>query len=89
MIADRKRRVLTAIIGVCAVVLLGASDCTHGDSSAGDVDHAPADVLQFPNGFRNIAHKCDGPNMVYSVSAGASDSLPGGVFVVANDPRCH
>lgn len=79
------RSVLIAVVLGASLVACGA----HGDAPAGDVNHAPADVIEFPDGFRNVAHKCDGPNMVYSVSAGASDSLSGGVFVVANDPRCH
>lgn len=74
---------------VVALPLTQADACdTHQDSKAGDVDHAPADVIQFPDGFRNVAHKCDGPNMVYSVSAGIDDTLPGGISVVQNDPRC-
>lgn len=79
----------TALIGAALLVLLGAADCTHGDADSGKVDQAPADIIQFPDGFRNVAHKCDGPNMVYSGSSGADDSLPAAVYVVANDPRCH
>lgn len=88
MLSEHKTIAFGILAGLTTIVLLGAADCTHGDAPAGDVNHAPADVLQFPDGFRNVAHKCDGPNMVYSVSAGQSDTLPGGVFVVANDPRC-
>lgn len=70
--------------------LLMASSCDspHQSSDYGNVNHSPADVVQFPDGFRNIAHKCDGPNMVYSVSSSGSDTLSGGVAIVANDPRC-
>jgi hypothetical protein len=88
--ANKRRAALgTALVGTALVVLLGAADCTHGDSDSGKVDHSPADVIQFPDGFRNVAHKCDGPNMVYSGSSGSGDSLPASVYVVANDPRCH
>ena len=48
----------------------------------------PATVIQFPYGFRNVAAKCDGTNMVYSGSAGIDDALPPSIAVVPNDPRC-
>lgn len=84
-----KRNTLVVAAGVTLVLLLGAADCeTHGDADAGKTDNAPADVLQFPDGFRNVAHKCDGPNMVYSLSSGVSDTLNGAVAIAPNDPRC-
>jgi hypothetical protein len=77
------------VIALTALVLTTAADCdTHDDSGSGDVNHAPADIIEFPDGFRNVAHKCDGANMVYSVSAGVDDTLSGSIAVVANDPRC-
>jgi hypothetical protein len=86
----RRATLGAALVGTALIVLLGAASCgPHNDSDSGKVDHAPADVIQFPDGFRNVAHKCDGPNMVYSGSSGADDSLPAAVYVVANDPRCH
>lgn len=88
MIKNWKRWALVAAL-VIALPLTQADSCdTHSSSDSGDVNHAPADVLEFPQGFRNVAHKCDGPNMVYSVSAGQADDLSGAVAVVANDPRC-
>ncbi len=62
---------------------------THASSDAGKIDTTPANVIQFPHGFRNVSAKCDGPNMVYSGSSGADDSLNAAVAVVANDPRCQ
>lgn len=88
MIKNWKRWALVGAL-VIALPLTQADSCdTHGDADSGKVDHAPADVIQFPDGFRNVAHKCDGPNMVYVSSAGAADTLPSAVYVVANDPRC-
>lgn len=43
-------------------------------------------MIEMPDGFSNIASKCDGPNRVYVVFH--SDSAYGSVAVVANDPRC-
>jgi len=83
------KRYVVIPIALGAMLLTQADSCsTHGDSGSGDVNHAPADIIEFPDGFRNVAHKCDGPNMVYSVSAGADDTLSGAITVVANDPRC-
>lgn len=39
-----------------------------------------------PDGFSNLASKCDGPNRVYVIFH--NDSAYGAVAVVANDPRC-
>lgn len=46
----------------------------------------PAQIITMPDGFNNVASKCDGPNRVYVVFH--SDSAYGSVSVVANDPRC-
>jgi hypothetical protein len=83
------RKLAIVSTALLTLTLSTAADCeTHGDADKGKVDNAPADVIQFPDGFRNVAHKCDGPNMVYSASSGVDDSLPAAVAVVANDPRC-
>lgn len=84
-----KKRIaaLALMLAGAALALTGCGN--HGSDNASTIQPTgPASVIQFPTGFRNIAYKCDGRNMVYSVSAGADDSLSGGVAVVANDPRC-
>ena len=43
-------------------------------------------VVNFPDGFTNVAVKCDGPNRVYSAYHG--DGKYAAVTVVADDPRC-
>lgn len=78
-----------ALVLTAAFVFGSAMSCeTHGDADSDKVDNAPADIIQFPDGFRNVAHKCDGPNMVYSGSSGVDSSFPAAVAVVSNDPRC-
>lgn len=74
--------------GLAVANVTACSGQGHGDAQIGDENHGPATTLDFPDGFRNVAAKCDGPNRVYSVSAGSSDTLSGGVAVVPNDPRC-
>ena len=70
------------------VSLAACQDSTHQDAPSNVTNTGPADVMFYPAGFRNVAHKCDGPNMVYVTSSGQGDTHPSGVFVVANDPRC-
>lgn len=77
---------------------LNAGGCTLSetghDAKKGTRETGPADIQNFPNGFNNVAHKCDGPNMVYVTNnAGSQDgSSTGGsggvVAVVPNDQRC-
>lgn len=77
------------IIGIGAVLLAGCAGAdTHSDAQVTDVNHGPARTIDFPEGFRNVAAKCDGTTMVYSLSVSTSDNLSGGVAVVPNDPRC-
>lgn len=80
------RKLTIAAVGI--LLLTGCASDTHESAQVTDVNHGPARTIDFPEGFRNMAAKCDGPNMVYSVSSARSDSLSGGVAVVANDPRC-
>lgn len=80
-----------AVAAVAALAVAGLSGCigTHGsDNNVATTPTGPATVIKFPYGFRNVAYKCDGTTMVYSLSAGADDTSPGGIAVVANDPRC-
>ena len=57
------------------------------DAPRGAVNDRPADTMTFPDGFSNVATKCDGPNRVYVIFK--SDLTYGSVAVVANDPRCR
>jgi hypothetical protein len=78
-----------------AVMLTGLTACTPGDKAAqpyqdsprtGQVNNKPADIITMPDGFTNLASKCDGPNRVYVAYHG--DSNYASVFVVPNDSRC-
>jgi hypothetical protein len=74
---------------LAAVVLVaGAVGCgeTKSDSDAGEVNKGPADVLAFPDGFRNVAHKCDGHgHRVFSASRG---DTAGAAVAVIEDSTC-
>lgn len=46
-----------------------------------------AQVVEFPDGFSNLAGKCDGPNYIYSGYHGDGNRMA--IAVVPNDPRCR
>jgi PBP1b-binding outer membrane lipoprotein LpoB len=77
---------------VAAAVLLAAG-CTakatepYNDAPrSGTENSTPADVVTFPDGFSNVASKCDGPNRVYV--AFHADAPYAALAVVPGDPRC-
>jgi len=90
----RRRWTTTAAVGVAALaVSLGAlASCGQKaqepfqDAERGATNDSPADTITFPDGFSNVASKCDGPNRVYVLFK--SDAAYGSVDVVPNDPRC-
>lgn len=86
----RTKRVTIALLAAVGIFFVGtAESCSHASNNNKVViPTGPASIIQFPFGFRNVAYKCDGPNMVYSGSAGADDTLPPSIAVVPNDPRC-
>lgn len=68
---------------IAGLVLVGCSDTKPtGDGPTGDVDDSPAAVINFPNEYANVAHKCDGHgHRVYSTTREAAP-------VVVDDPTC-
>lgn len=90
-----KQKVRTVVgAGVLAVVISGtAAAC--GDKAtepfrdaprSPETNSGPARVIEFPDGFSNMAAKCDGPNMVYSPYKG--DDNRTAIGIAPNDPRC-
>lgn len=45
-----------------------------------------ATIVNMPDGFNNVAAKCEGPNRVYATYH--KDAPYGAIAVVPNDPRC-
>ena len=87
----RVRITVASLAAAGATVLLTASSCAkanepYKDAPRGTTNSAPADTITMPDGFSNVASKCDGPNRVYVVFKG--DNTYGSVSVVPNDPRC-
>lgn len=82
---------IVAIVAIGGFAIAGLSGCwgNHTSNNSSSVEPTgPASIIQFPHGYRNVAYKCSGTTMVYSLSAAVDDSLPGGIAVVPNDPRC-
>lgn len=75
-------KIIATILAGAALVF--AAGCGE-DAPEGNRDTGPADILNYPDGFGNVAHKCDGHgNRVYS--AGASDA--GTAIAVIPDETC-
>jgi hypothetical protein len=78
-------------IAVVAALLLVASGCAKGqepfkDAERNDTNNEPADTITFPDGFSNVATKCDHGNRVYVIFK--QDSAYGSIAVVPNAEGC-
>jgi len=78
---------------VATAVVLGAAACgmekqteQFRDAGRADTNDNPADVITMPDGFSNVAAKCDGTTRVYVVFKG--DSAYGSVAVSPEHPDC-
>lgn len=82
--------VLSAVVLASAATLgaCGGDKATEqfNDAPRGSTNDDAADVMTFPDGFSNVASKCDGPNRVYVLFK--ADKPYGAIDVVQNDPRC-
>ena len=81
------------VVAVAALAALTLTGCGSSklseqfqDAPRGINNELAADTITFPDGFSNVATKCDGPNRIYVVFKG--DAAYGAISVVPNDPRC-
>lgn len=79
-------KVRALVAGLLLAVALGA--CSNdeegrGDSPVGDRDDSPAEVVNFPDQFHNMATKCNHGNRLYTHTRGGAAPL-----VVPQDPSC-
>jgi hypothetical protein len=88
-----RRRIALSVAGV-SVGLLALSACGDKYSEpfrdaprSRTTNNAPADVIEMPDGFNNLATKCDHGNRVYVTYHG--DSAYGAPAVVKGDPTCR
>ena len=83
------RHVLAAA-GAACLLAVGFGACDNftsergrGDAPVGNYDDSSAEVINFPDKFANVAHKCDGHgHRVYSTTREAT-------VVVIDDPSCE
>lgn len=82
---------LGAVLAIPVVLLLAS--CSDKSTEpfrdaprAGESNDSPAQVINMPDGFSNLASKCDGPNRVYTSYKG--DENRTAIAVVKDDPRC-
>lgn len=85
------RKFAIGFAGLAAGLILIGAGCEKTvepfrDAPRGAVNDKAADFLTFPDGFSNVATKCDGPNRVYVIFKG--DEPRGSIAVAANDARC-
>lgn len=91
-ISKREKRVGLAMagVGLLAATMAGCGDKLtepfQDAPRAATVNDSPAQVVTMPDGFSNVASKCDGPNRIYVIFH--LDSAYGALSVVPNDPRC-
>lgn len=86
------KRITGALLGSAMLVSLTA--CGLGDKATEPWQDAPrsgsnngsAEVVTMPDGFNNVATKCDNGNRVYTTFH--SNDPYGAVAVVAQDPTC-
>lgn|GEM_PF-2132716 len=89
-----RKRFAVALLALLALLATGIAltGCSNKsqepfrDAGIGQRNNGKADVMTFPDGFSNVAAKCDGPNRVYVAFKG--DDNRAAIAVIPNDPRC-
>lgn len=86
-----KTKIIGALCAIAAAVMLFAgcsakSQEQFKDAPRGNTNSAPADTIEMPDGFSNVATKCDHGNRIYVAFHG--DSSFAAVAVVPNAPGC-
>lgn len=80
------------LAALSATVVLALTGCTgkatepFKDAPRGTTNSGAADTVTMPDGFSNVATKCDHGNRLYVAFHG--DSPYASIVVVPNDPTC-
>lgn len=83
---------IVATVIAAGVILAGCGE-THQDApdptSANTHPGSREEVIQEPDGFRNVSFACHGTTGVYVTSRGqSSDVITSGIAVLPNDTAC-
>jgi hypothetical protein len=75
----------TVLLAGCGVIPNKSWDRSHGlgDGPVGTIDGTHAYIVEFPNGFMNLAFKCHGTDGLYVNTKSATP------VVVPNDANCQ
>lgn len=82
----KKIAAVLAALGLMALAACGKMSEPFQDAPRGASNTNPADTITFPDGFSNVATKCDHGNRVYVLFKG--DQPYGGLSVVPNAEGC-
>ena len=74
------------VVGALAACGMQKATEPFRDAQRGATNSTSADVIEMPDGFSNLATKCDHGNRIYVVYKG--DNTYGAVTAVAQDPSC-
>lgn len=80
---------LIAVAAAATLLLAGCSQKSQEqfqDAPRGQTNSVPADIIEMPDGFTNVATKCDHGNRVYV--AFHNDGSFASIAVVAAAPEC-
>jgi hypothetical protein len=89
-----RKIVLTSVAGLALVASLtacsGWNDSNgRGDAPVGEVNHGTAEIMNFPDTYGNVAHKCDGHgHRVFTNTHGTNGETTSSFIVVIDDPTC-
>jgi hypothetical protein len=78
-------------VAACGLLVFALAGCgkalePYNDASVSGQNKVPAEVVNMPDGFSNVATKCDHGNRLYVAFHGDGDRAA--LAVVPNDPSC-
>lgn len=77
---------VVSLLALLALAGCGKMSEPYQDAERGDQNTDPADTITMPDGFSNVAAKCDGTTRVYVIFKG--DNIYGSIAVSPNHPKC-
>ena len=90
----RLQLTISAVVFACIIAALALAGCGNKFTQpfqdaprTGVVNSQPADIIDMPDGFNNVATKCDHGNRLYVSYHG--DGSYGFIATVAHDPTCN